>query len=675
MSTTSSRPATPTSNADRRRLAAAVAVAALISTVTFLFVEFSPRSFLKQIELRTIDWRFAVRGPEAPTGDVVIVALDQDSMRQIGRWPWPRSILARLIEALNAGEPRAIVLDIAFYAPQDPTYLADGSKVDEDAALARAFARAKTLVSGYFLLFDSSGVARQGGITPEEAARRLEPSRMQSVMEDADGRGRQMLLQAATAEVNIEALTDAAPLSGYFNVVPDEDGVVRRQPLVVRLGDGIFESLEMTAVAAVSPNVAGGPTLALDADGARSLSLGRRIELDERGRLAINYRGPAGTFPHLSAAGVLDGSLDAAKWRDKLVLVGATAPAIGDTVSTPFQRQAYPGVEVHANVIDNLLRGDGLVRAPEHVAYDFLLMLVCIGVVGLVIVRARPVWSILAFAAAVVVIFSIVFYAFFHLRWLLGLVAPLTGVTVVFGVGIATRLVLEYRVRQRIKDAFAHYLPPEIVDRIAGDPTQVGLAGEIIEGTVLFGDIVGFTKISAEMDPARVVRMLNLVMSAVSEVIFKHGGTLDKFIGDAVMAIWGAPLPDPSHAEHACACALEIQEALDRVGEELRREGFDGVAMALGLSSGPMIAGDMGSTRRFDYTVVGAAVNAGQRVEALNRKLGTRILVAEKTRQLVGDESRRWRFVSHGRYRLFQNVGDEQEVFELVSTNSANTGQ
>ena len=612
-------------------------------------------------EASTEDVRVRLAGGRAPLDDrIVIVALDERTRREMPEVFQTRRGLARVIDAVAAGRPLVAGLDLFFAQPEinlsasvvaqvreaasalaaeadsaDPALpplsaaaraalAALAAVLDEtrgDEVLAAAVGRAGPLHLGFLLHLDEEGAPAGTAEPPGLAAARLGEV---AVASRAPARHPP---RARYATVSLAPISTAAAGAGFVNVTPDEDGVLRRVPLVIEHGGRYYTALGVSlALAAL-----GEPGGAGYATGSDRLHLaGREVPVDRRGRASLSYLGPSGTFPVISAADLVAGRAGGAL-AGKIVLVGYTDVA-RDRVVQPLDR-AYSGVEVHATLVHNLLRGELLVRTEPRTAV--LLVLALGGLIALLQlrrVRQRSPWlpaaGALAAAAAYLVLAG----------WLLDsrgviipVVAPLMAGALVTAAGLVVALATEGREKARLRAAFAHYVAPGVVDRIVADPSRVRLGGERRELTVMFCDIRGFSGAAENLEPEVLSEYLNEYFTPMTRIVLEAGGMLDKYIGDALMAVYGAPLEVSDHAERACRSALAMLEALGPLNASFTGRGLPAIGIGVGLSTGPMSVGNMGSQARFDYTVLGDAVNLGARLEALTREYRVDILVAEAT--------------------------------------------
>ena len=617
-------------------------------------------------EASTEDVRVRLAGGRAPLDErIVIVALDERTRREMPEVFQTRRGLARVIDAVAAGRPLVAGLDLFFAQPEvnlpaavvaqvreaasaleAEAATADSSGaalsaaaraalgalaavIDEtrgDEVLAASVARAGPLHLGFLLHLGEAG-APAGTAEPPGLA----PARLGEVAVGSRAPARHPP-RAHHATVSLAPIASAAAGAGFVNVTPDEDGVLRRVPLVIEHGGRYYTALGVSlALAALGEPRGGAPAGAGYATGSDRLHLaGREVPVDRRGRASLSYLGPSGTFPVVSAADLLAGKADGAL-AGKIVLVGYTDVA-RDRVVQPLDR-AYAGVEVHATLVHNLLHGELLVRTEPRTAV--LLVLALGGLIALLQlrrIRQRSAWLPAAGALAAGVAYLVL------AGWLLAsrgviipLVAPLLAAALVTATALVVALATEGREKARLRAAFAHYVAPGVVDRIVADPSRVRLGGERRELTVMFCDIRGFSGAAENLEPEVLSEYLNEYFTPMTRIVLEAGGMLDKYIGDALMAVYGAPLEVSDHAERACASALAMLQALGPLNTSFTSRGLPSIGIGVGLSTGPMSVGNMGSQARFDYTVLGDAVNLGARLEALTREYRVDILVAEAT--------------------------------------------
>lgn len=504
--------------------------------------------------------------------DIVVVAIDDRSLQTIGRWPWPRSVHAKLLEALVPAEPAAVVLDVAFF---------ESSNQRDDGALAKALGRVPTV-----LTVEAERVAsRRGKLLGDQLLR------------------------------PIPAFLGAAVALGHVHTPADPDGVVRAFPAPLTVNGERFEPL---AAAALS---ASGRHAAFRSD-------------------RISFAGPAGTVRTVSYVDVLEGRIPAAALQRAFIFVGATAPNLHDTVLTPTSRGGgMPGVELHAQIADQILRGISLSVLPRWVAPLIILIL------GLLVVLTFPRNARLWHAGLTALAFGLAYNAIVLLAFSRGIVMSLLWPNVaiagvVVGV-VATEYLTASRERKFIRETFSRYVSADVVSHLLEHPEHLRLGGELKTLTILFSDIRGFTALSERLSPAELTRILNRYLTRMSAVVMAAGGVLDKYIGDAIMAFWGAPMPADDHALKACEAALGMAGALREFNAELVAEGLPQIAIGIGVNTGEVIVGNMGSEQRFDYTVIGDTVNLASRLEGLNKVYGTAALITAATEALLPERALR----------------------------------
>jgi adenylate cyclase len=636
-----------------------------IVAVVFLVVLYGlfPPRFLEVMELKALDLRFIARGPVEPGPEVVIAVIDEKSLDEIGRWPWPRSKIADMVRKISDDGAKAIVFDIGFSEPDHNTNLellkrlddettrlhlenpeldsfidSELLRADNDAILAQTIAQAKTpVVLGYFFhMVKDKTVEHLDTADVQAKLDNLVNShysfvRLSSPQVRLDQAG---FTQAYMPESNITALATAAQASGFFNMFPDPDGTVRWVPMAIQCQDKYFMPLSLQGLRFYLDGATS--SLTVTEVGVEKVAVGPyTLPTDEHGTLLVNFRGPAKTFPHYPIADILSGKLDQGTFKDKIVLVGATAIGIYDLRVTPFDH-LFPGIEIHANVIDNIISQDFLVHPNWTAILDGFAIVVIGLLLGFVLQRLSAIWGLIV-ALFLMAAWVVTNYVMFTRGIWINLVYPvLTAVVVYTGITVF-RYMTEEREKKKIKGAFSYYVNPSVVSEMLKNPDMLKLGGEKRIMTVLFSDIRGFTTISEGLDPEVLVHILNQYLTAMTDIVFKYNGLLDKYIGDAIMAVWGAPLSQPDHARLACVTALEMMAELAELRERWKREGGNVpyLDIGIGLNTGPMVVGNMGSESRFDYTVMGDAVNLGSRLEGANKQYGTNIILGEMTYEQI----------------------------------------
>ena len=595
-------------------------------------------------ERKTYDWRIQrTADPASARKDIVLVAIDQSSVRNleplVGRWPWPRMIHASLVDYLARAQARVIVYDVIF-SERDRRSFTVGDQTwtgaESDRALAEATARAGNVVHVVDVAAEAGGAAQE----PLEAT----PYRL-------DGR----VEPRAVATPPYPELAKASRALGHNLVVVDSDGPVRRAIPFVRGGGQFLPSLSIAAAIiarGVPPSevTAGGPTLRVgdravplieaelpSYDGARHSSLRTLIRypggvVDPRTKRPT-YADYSFYDLFYSEQQILAGEkplVDPARFKDKLVIVGTTAPGLYDLIPVPFSEGKMPGMQVHASVLDSVLSGRFMRPAPRWAGVVALLFCALVAGVGLM---RLGVWPGLALSAATAAVFVIVAVTLFGQGLWLRVIEPAFALTLAAFGGVSYQYFVEDREKRRVKRLFSRYVSKDVFDQLMSDPSKAGLGGKRRSMTVLFSDIRGFTTFSEQGEPEAIVQQLNEYFSRMVHVVFEHRGTLDKFVGDAVMALFGAPLDDPDHAEHAVQAALAMLRELEELNRGWAAEGRPTLAIGVGVNTGEMVAGNIGSESIMSYTVIGDAVNLGSRLESLNKQYGTSVIVSDATRE------------------------------------------
>jgi adenylate cyclase len=624
----------------------------LASVALVFFLYWLKVPLLDLVELRTYDLRFQSRGDVAAVPDVVLAVVDEKSLDALGRWPWSRARIAELVDVLSAGGARVIAFDIGFL---------EREAAAPDRALARAIERSPAaVVLGYFFHMASE---RGYDVAPEVRDRELErlEANALTVRMRASDLDKSPFAQAKAVEGNLPELADAAEGAGFFTLVPDDDGVVRRTPLVIEAEGEVYPSLALVA----AWNALGQPPLVVDVvqNHVADIQLGDRIvPTDEGGNLLVNFPGKAGAFPQVSISDVLAGDVAPDRFRDKIVLVGVTATAVFDLRATPFG-PVNPGLEVQAAALDNLLSGRFMSR-PGWADLADQLAIVLLGVTtGLLLAQLGALSGLVATALLAVAYVALAEQLFVRAGAWIGVTYPLLALVVVYTAITLHAYLREQRERRRVSGAFGQYVSPVVIEQMLADPEKLRLGGEERVLTVLFCDLAGFTGIAERNSPQTTIELLSEYYARMTEQIYACEGMLKEYVGDELMAIFGAPLPQPDHAVRACRAALALREARLALSQEWMKLGRPALRARTGVNTGLMLVGNIGSRYRFSYGVVGDPVNMASRLEHLNRMFGTEIMIGEQTAELIGDA---FRLRELDRVRVVGKAF-EQRVFELVS--------
>jgi adenylate cyclase len=617
-----------------------------------------PIDVLQRLDDVIYDARLRATMPRTLDPRIVIVDIDEKSLAEIGRWPWARNRLAELMDELHGRQQVALVgFDIVFAEADESSGLKRlrqlaqqelkdqpgfaekvgqlQAKLDYDALFASALIN-RPIVLGYYFTSDRDG--RTSGVLPAPVMGR----------ENLQGRPIKFTLWNGYGS-NIEQLARAAPLAGFFNSITDNDGVVRSIPLVAEYKGQYYEAMSLaifrmlTGMPAVEPGLPRDRFVARNYEGLESILLRHgqttmAIPVDDRVATLVPFRGPGGadggSFKYISASDLLNGRLEPAALRGKIVLIGTTAPGLLDLRVTPVG-QAYSGVEVHANVISGLLDGKLFVKPDYALGYEVIILLLS----GLTLAFALPLLSatraILASVLMIALIAALNFWLFLGAGLVLPLASALVTALTAFALNMSYGYFVESRSKRDLANLFGTYVPPELVDEMVKDPDSYSMKATNKELTVMFCDMRGFTKMSERMEPTQLQELLNAVFSRLTALIRGNRGTIDKYMGDCVMAFWGAPVDSPNHAHLAVKTALEMSAAVRQINEEHRTAGIPEIGIGIGLNTGTMCVGDMGSDIRRSYTVIGDAVNLGSRLEGLSKVYGVEIVVSETTRRLA----------------------------------------
>ena len=635
--------------------------------IVFIFIFIEP-VLLETVELKTLDLRFKSRGTMKPHDAVVLAVIDEKSLNEEGRWPWPRSKIAKLIDYLSNDGAKVIGFDIGFLEPDENTnlklidqfeqkveslHLKDSKikefieesklKADNDLILANAIRKSQAkIVLGHFFYMNQAALnyrIEQKDI--ERQLQRINNSKYPITMYEEQGMQIDPFIAEYVAyipEANIDILSQAADSSGYFNMVPDKDGVVRWMPLVFKCGRDIYAPLSIQSVWHYLDQ----PQLIVEVAkdyGLQGIRMGERlIPTAEDGKMLINYLGPEKTFPHYSLSDIIQGNIPQGTFNDKIVMVGATAIAIYDIRSTPFSLGEYPGLEIHATVINNIITNNFLKKPKWTTIFDALAILIIGLFTGVVVRRVGALKGILFSSALFILYILLSYWLFMYWGIWVTIIYPLIALVLVYISLTVYRYLSEERERKKIKGAFTHYLSSSVVNELLKHPEKLKLGGDRKDLSVLFSDIRGFTTIAEGLTPEEVVHLLNEYLTVMTDIVIKNNGLLDKYMGDAIMALYGAPLDLPDHPSRACHSALEMMTELEKLNQKWVAEGKHPIDIGIGINTGPMIVGNMGSVERFDFTAMGDSVNLGSRLEGVNKSYKTNIIISEFTFERVKNE-------------------------------------
>lgn len=636
-------------------------VVKLLPVVLLLALGLSHTRLGQELENLTLDWRFQMRAQSDPPAHakVLIVAIDEDALAQYGRWPWSRDVHAKLMTQLANRPPAAVAFDLLFSEPS------------ADPAVDQKFGDGLVLLSSSITAAAAETLEHAQKFTAEYAGNTKAIARVQGDISKLVGND--------TGLLPVQILAESSH-TGFVNSPPGTDGVRRELPMVVRCGTHVFPSLVLQGLL---------QSEGLDTD-AVEVVLGGHIHvkgaqktwdipIDEQGRLLINYRRPDSfaVFPYAGLVTKLE-ELQGKEWpkdypqvAGQILLVGQTATGLSDLGPTPHAPQT-PLVLIHANALSNILNGDFI----THPDFRFVIASwIVLAFLTVIVLRHGAIWASLLIPVLMIVTYAgTAFYLFQRSSLHLPLVWPVAGFVMATSVAFLHRLVVELRAKSRIKGMFGTYLAPQVVEQMIASGEEPKLGGQQSVITAFFSDIAGFSSFSEKMSPEQLVNLMNDYLTEMTDILHDNGGTLDKFIGDAIVGMFGAPLYFEGHAYHACRAALLIQKRQIELREKWRQEGgwpdiVYEMKTRIGLNSGEAIIGNMGSRRRFNYTMMGDTVNLAARSESGAKSYGVYTMITGETMTLAKS------FKDDITYRFLDRIvvkgrSKPVEMYELVGFTS-----
>ncbi|MET3616256.1 adenylate cyclase [Rhizobium aquaticum] len=599
----------------------------VIFIVTFAVLHMGrwvPIGLVERLEGWAYDMRIQAFPPKRENDSVVIVDIDERSLAELGRWPWSRRTMAGLITGLLSNyHVNTIGLDIVMAEPESAE--ADGA--------FRAAVQGQPVVLGYYF---SSLAEGRGGVGAQMRSGILPHAAMSIQALDGLNSG---YSHWSDYTANTAAIVGDAQPQGHFNPWMDPDGVIRRVPALAEYDGQLYPSLslEMTRVAIGGTGYALEAAAGMPAAGIRIRSLDQNaiIPVDDELMINVPFRGGRGSFDYISAADVLARRVAPERLQNKIVLIGTTVPGLFDLRATPVD-PAYPGVEVHANAISAML-DETLLRRPGTA----LLIELAMAGLGMALTYAAlfilpPLGGFVATALIVVLLAAANAVLWVRLHWVIQIAPGLTAIlTLAIGL-IALRWLESMRHRNEIVGMFREYVPREVVSELVNLRSADLMAPKQMELTILFVDIAGFVSLARDLSPDQVAALLRRVLNPLSDIIHETGGTIDKYIGDCIMAFWGAPIVVEHHALQAVTAAMRMQETVAAINQSLAEDGLPCVSIRIGINTGPVVVGNMGSTLRRSYTVIGDAVNLAARLEGATRSYGIQICVGGRTADATG---------------------------------------
>ena len=586
---------------------------------------------------------------------IVIVDIDDQSLqeREIGgegRWPWPRDRLALLVNRLFADYDVTLTgFDVLFSERDESSgirtieelakkqlrdnaafqaqYPSIKSTLNYDAQFAQSF-KDRSVILGFSFLLPGDH-AQKGALPRSELSTQEIPITLVSALK-RDG-----------YTANLELLQGSAADGGHINPIVDSDGIIRKIPMLIQHGNHYYESLGLAAARDVLGSLPIKPVLA---PGANNTTLGGLEFLDVGGSMLpvdqdlasyIPYRGPYKSFEYISAKDVLNKSVPKEKLEGKIVLVGTTAPGLLDLRATPVGN-AYPGVEIHANMIAGILDGT-IKQSPLWTHAANLLLIAVLGLaLSFMLPFLSPLWGSIVAAITLCAVGLLNWFSY-QGGYVLPIAALFSSLLIIYLMNIAYGFFVESRGKRLITGLFGQYVPPELVDEMAQDPARFSMEGESRDLTILFSDVRGFTTISESLDAKTLSEFINAFLTPFTKVIYKNRGTIDKYMGDCIMAFWGAPVKDGDHARHGLISAFEMLKAMEILNAEFIQKGWPPIKVGIGLNSGRVSVGNMGSEIRLAYTVMGDAVNLASRLEGITKEYGAAIIIGDETRKQLPD--------------------------------------
>ncbi len=576
----------------------------------FMIIRFSP---IEGLEGKLYDYRFKLRGSIKPLKDIVIAAIDEKSIEKLGRWPWSREKIAKLVKTLSEGEAEVILID---------TILSE--REDNDPLLGKAIREAGNVLLPIVFEFNKNSKRPDDDLLLSHALKSIAHSERFKQYSP---------ISAKKALLPVPQLIKEVMTLGHANMFPDPDGTLRWEAMVIEYNGYLYPSIDLQAASiflGIPPE-----KVVLEATEGIRLGEKRYIPTDRYGRSLIPYYGPIYTFKHYSISDILDGTIDSKQFQGKIVLIGATAVGIYDLRVTPYTA-AMPGIEKHASVIGSIIENRLLKPLPSSIHLAFLLLS---GVFfTLFLIRLKALGALLFTGSSLLLIMGTAYYLFVQKGVWFQIAYPSNNILLIFIIITAYNYAVEERYARKIRAMFSNYATERVVDALIKNPGMAKLGGERREMTVLFSDIRGFTSFSEKHTPEEVVAILNEYLGTMTNVIFRWEGTLDKFVGDEIVAFWGAPMKQENHAELAVRCALDMVRTLQGLQKKWQSEGKPILDSGIGINTGEVLVGNIGAEgKKMDYTVIGDHVNLGARVESLTRLYDTHILITEFTLGKIRD--------------------------------------
>lgn len=628
-----------TSNGNRGNKIIEIGIGILSALVVILIVRFLPSNLFQEFEENTLDWRYQKKAQKhwadrqgQTIDDIIIVEIDERSIGKLGRFQqWPRSYYAQLIENITAGKPAVIGMDILFLENDAKNPASDDSllkviKKPDNIVLSMSFSSANPNNFEYPMDEPPAGFqAEKFSCLIDSNHINIFPS-----VDRFDGKF-------------IELYNESAGL-GFANFIPNQNSqetVIRDFPLFINFAGRQYPAFSTAIIQKVTGLKCG--NFEIDNRGkflfkipvSDSQFTKIQVPVDATGRLLIDYQGPHRTFRYVSFSDVLQKRVPPETFKGKIVLVGATASGLYDWRPIPYQA-SFPGVEIHANMIYTILN-QSFIRKIDPVLAIIIIFLMAI-IVTFIAIRLRLLHSVLLVTGLLFTYGALSLILFVQINLWIEIVAPILTIFFAYTTIISYRYLVVEKDKRVIKTMFAHYLSPDVVNELLGNKEQLGLGGKRTIGTIFFSDVKNFTSVAEKLEPEELVAILNEYLSAMTKIILKYNGYLDKYVGDEIMAIFGIPLPLEYHARNACFAALDMQESLSQLRIKWELEKRPQLEARIGMHIGPFIVGNIGGEERFNYTVIGDSVNLASRLEGANKLYGTEIIISEDVFEIVKDD-------------------------------------
>lgn len=605
-----------------------------VTAFVFMSVYTSELEPLKSFSLRYNDTNFMLQTKQA-SDEIVFIAIDEQSVNRFGRWPWRRDVLAHAVDNLDSES--LLVFDMVFSEP-----------TPHDIRLADSIAEQDNSLCGFFLRHKATESLSEA---QSELISNSSLERLSSALGD-----KIRFVEGAEAEVNVESILSSCTLSGTFSTLRDSDQLLRKYPIAFTFNGEILPSIGTQALRMVLNKD-------IFYEGTASYKINNHIiTTDERGFSRINFY-PLKSYNTHSFTELYDGTLSKESLAGKIVILGLSEVGLGDIRVTPIG--PIPGALVHYTFISNVLQ-DLLLHENVYLTVLSLLFFLLLPLVWILMQNIYK--RALLYITTYILFFTITKLVYLYFNLYLDAFYPL--IALLFSAIVSETLMYKKQDRQIrfVKHAFASYLSPQLLSKLIKDPQHLKLGGEKKELTIFFSDIRSFTSISEKMDAQKLTHYLNRYFTPMSDIVMKHNGMIDKYIGDALMAFYNAPVDVKEHAADACRTSLEMLEALERLNAQFYKEGLPSIEIGIGLNTTEVVVGNMGSQKRFNYTVIGDGVNLASRVEGLNKTFGTKILITEQTKAHIGDI-----FLTRP-LEKFKVKGKEEEVmlYELLQDTAEN---